>query len=207
MASLRSWSPLAFACLLVVGCNSKGVTSTSDGGADGTAGTGGIDGSAPNESDAAVSDGSAEDGPCNELENGAAPVDEIQVAASVPVGVAGPLGLGTYYLTGAKRYTGPDGASGPTGKTRQETLVLSSYGINSFIGSSVESRAGGPAVRTTRYWNFSGSDSRVQLLQSCPGPVKSATVTFSYDEASSTLAVFGGFADPREVSIYAKQAP
>jgi uncharacterized repeat protein (TIGR02543 family) len=69
--------------------------------------------------------GGAEAAPpqCNSLGNKGPVVNVVNAASDPPVYQGGPIFPGTYMLMGATTYTGPSGASGPTGDTIQETFV------------------------------------------------------------------------------------
>lgn len=64
---------------------------------------------------------------CNALVNTTPPVPEVQttnVAADLPAPAGGTIVDGTYYLTAENVYTGPGGASGPTGVTVANVVVI-----------------------------------------------------------------------------------
>lgn len=61
---------------------------------------------------------------CHTLVNQASDVDVVAVAENPPEPRGGTIASGTYVVTSAKRYTGLDGAAGPTGKTVRMTFRL-----------------------------------------------------------------------------------
>lgn len=63
---------------------------------------------------------------CSGFVTDAGEVAQQFVATATPVGTGGPLGDGTYDLTAWAVYTGPGGATGPTGTLAAATQILES---------------------------------------------------------------------------------
>ena len=79
--------------------------------------------------DAPADDGQADaqpiaDGGCNSLANMGPVVQEMYVASDPVTGDGGTIVDGTYVLTAVALYTGPDGGSGSSGATLQDTLAI-----------------------------------------------------------------------------------
>jgi len=74
---------------------------------------------------------------CNALSNIGAVVQQMYVATSPVTGGGGVIATGTYVLTAAAVYTGPDGIAGATGTTFADTVVLSDGGGYERVASIV----------------------------------------------------------------------
>jgi hypothetical protein len=132
--------------------------------------------------DGAADDGSgAEDSPveaatvCNTLANTASVVDVAQVAQDPPSAQGGTIANGTYLLTAATIYTGPDGPTGNSG-TAQVTVLID--------GAMVQMVSSGqPPTRTvtlaTTGTSFTSTDT-------CPD---TSSATGSYTATPTTLAI------------------
>jgi hypothetical protein len=194
---------LACASLFVfAGCSSNsGGASPADGGEAGSGDAASSDASGGDSSSGDASGGDASGGDasggdasagdagddggqgCNTLVDSAQPVTIAQVAMDPPAPSGGTIADGTYELTGAIVYTGPNGPSGTSGMA-QETIAVS--------GSTVQVVSNGtPARRTvtlaTQSTSFTATDT-------CPD---SSVTMGSYSVTGSTLLIFldGGMDD------------
>lgn len=93
-----------------------------------------------------------EAGVCNALVNDATPVPETQVAAEAPTARGGTVVPGRYRLTQWQIFTGPGGASGPTGNTRKYVLDLHASTYDEVIADN-----GNSDERYTRTWSTQGT--------------------------------------------------
>jgi hypothetical protein len=148
--------PLLFSALflLVPACSSG----SSPGPGDSTKADAAIDApgdahASPDTSDAAI------DAPtvCNSLPNTASSVSIEQVASDPPAPQGGAIVDGTYALTAAVIYTGPNGPAGPSGTT-QTTLQIT--------GPTIQVVSDGdPATRTVSYTT---SGTSIESVDTCP---------------------------------------
>ena len=148
----------------------------SGGGATGTGGSGGFDGSIE-----AGGDG----GDCNTLVNAATAVGEQDIPESVPGAQGGTVQTGTYHLTAVSTYTGINGNSGPTGNQFQETVFydVASYDDVKAVGSG----DAGVGADTHVSGTYSTAGAQLTLQASCPAP---ASVVKNYSVIGSTLHTF-----------------
>ena len=61
---------------------------------------------------------------CPTHDNSAAVVNEVRVPVARATAAGGVITEGLYHQTGSEVFTGPGGASGPTGKTRKNTIIV-----------------------------------------------------------------------------------
>lgn len=133
-------------------------TTTTSGGAGGAGGqsTGGSGGQAPS---------------CNALTNDGPEVEIVQVAQSMPAPEGGKIEPGAYHLTAVTRYTGPGGATGPTGGRQRERAQYSTGTVQVVVDLF---QGDGDQHFTL---SFSADESGTIMYQgTCPGPLN-----FSYD--------------------------
>jgi hypothetical protein len=112
---------------------------------------------------------------CNTLANGAATIPVEQMAADPPAPQGGAVADGTYTLTSAVIYTGPNGPSGATGTT-QTTLQIT--------GATIQVvSAGDPPTRTV---TFTTSGTSLDYADTCPD---TATSTGVYTATPTTFVI------------------
>lgn len=194
--------PLALACGLGValGCSSSSETTTPSGG--------GTDASVDAVGDAtadALQDSGTDTGStaCNALSNVGAVVQQMYVATDPVTGSGGAIPAGTYVLTAAAIYTGPDGGVGPTGTTLADTLAIANGGKYERVASIVND-AGLDGSPVHQNGGFTVDGGSMQLLQTCPlgsQPFK------SYDSDGTKLRIYApaeGFG-PGVMFEYTKQ--
>jgi len=173
------------ALALAAGCSSSsGGTSPSDAGSDHDAGADGAEpteGATPGDGGSSGQDASA-DAPaeaatvCNMLTNSATPITYSQVNQNPPVPQGGTMVDGTYAMTDASIYTGPNGPSGPSGMA-QTTIQVTGTTIQ-----IVES--GQPPTRTV---TLATIGTRFTATDTCPD----AKVTQGdYTATSTTILIF-----------------
>jgi hypothetical protein len=112
-----------------------------------------------------------------------------RVAEALPIANAtgGTLVPGTYHLTSLVSYTGPGGATGPTGNPRSQTIRVTAASGGAFtLEASIAAAMGG-----TGQWlvfNATTSGSTLMLTQVCPtaGPGPS----LSYTATATTFALY-----------------
>lgn len=183
---------LAFAlCLMVCSCQSStggggvdaGADVTADAGADVTADVGadvtadaGADVAEDAPQDAGEDAGSTE---CNALSNVGAVVQQMYVATAPVTGDGGVIAAGTYVLTAAVVYTGPDGGVGATGTTFTDTLALMEGGNYERVASVTDDAGqdGSPFHQNGRFASDGGS---LQVTQTCP-PGRQPFTSYSSD--------------------------
>jgi len=173
------------ALALAAGCSSSsGGTSPSDAGSDHDAGADGAeptDGATPEDGGSTGQDAAA-DAPaeaataCNMLTNSATPITYSQVNQDPPTPQGGTIVDGTYAMTDASIYTGPNGPSGPSGMS-QTTIQISGNTIQ--VVSS-----GQPPTRTV---TLATSGTSLTATDTCPD----AKVNHgSYTATPTTLLIF-----------------
>jgi hypothetical protein len=137
-----------------------------------TAACGGDDVSTP--VDAAAPDPDAEIVPpdatagCNAIANTGDLIDQLQVAEDLPAPLGGALPDGDYHLTGWRIYTGPGGATGPTGAQLSETSTLIA-GVSQVV---LEAPLAGLAPTTQRVYQtytLVADGTALALTETCPG--------------------------------------
>jgi len=165
---------------MAAGCSSSsGGTSPSDAGSDHDAGADGaepIDGATPEDG------GSSADAPaeaatvCNMLANSASVITYSQVSQNPPTPQGGTMVDGTYAMTDASIYTGPNGPSGPSGMS-QTTIQVT--------GSTIQIVSNGqPPTRTV---TLATSGTSFTATDTCPD----AKVTHgSYTATPTSILIF-----------------
>jgi len=154
------------ATCLAAGCGGSTDNPSDAGGADGA---GGADSAS---TEAGAHDGAANDGQptadasteasdaaqaCNALANSAQSITYQQVASDPPTATGGTPVDGTYTMTDAAIYTGPNGPTGPSGMS-QTTIQIA--------GSTIQIVSDGqPATRTV---TLATSDSHFTATDTCP---------------------------------------
>jgi hypothetical protein len=96
----------------------SGSTTSGSGASGGGGGGGGVGGA-----DGGGGVGGTPLSPCAEHDNEPMPVEEIAFAEDLPAGTGGPIVEGEYHLVEMRRYTGPGGMTGPTGRMMQESQL------------------------------------------------------------------------------------
>jgi hypothetical protein len=160
-------------------------TGTTSGGTNGGSSTGG---SSSGTSGGMCNSGTSTGGsPCNSIANGASVVQEQQSPNTAPSPQGGGVPAdGTYYMTALTVYTGPGGASGPTGNSGQQTVQFTSSTMTLQI---VDQSAGCPAQTQTGTLTFSGM--MLTLATTCPANCgTNCGGTQGYTWNSPTLEVF-----------------
>jgi outer membrane protein assembly factor BamB len=112
------------------------------------------------------------------------PEPQVQIPAAVPSAIGGDPPAGTYVLEASRRYTGVEGAAGPTGNTEQQTLLLSGTGSNRQV-EIVRAKAGCALERETLAIALGGTTWRSTLT--CPKSSGETTLGYSWDGATLTL--------------------
>lgn len=173
------------ALALAAGCSSSsGGTSPSDAGGDHDAGSdaaGPIDGAPPDDGGSPGED-AAPDAPaeaatvCNTLANTASPITYDQMNQDPPTPQGGTMVDGTYAMTAASIYTGPNGPSGPSGMA-QTTIQVS--------GTTIQIvEVGQPPTRTV---TLATSGTSFTATDTCPD----AKVTQgSYTATPTSILIF-----------------
>jgi hypothetical protein len=173
------------ALALAAGCSSSsGGTSPSDAGSDHDAGADGAeptDGATPEDGGSsgpdAAADASAEAATvCNMLANSAAPITYSQVNQNPPTPQGGTMVDGTYAMTDASIYTGPNGPSGPSGMS-QTTIQVT--------GSTIQIASSGQP--TTRTVTLSTIGTRFTATDTCPD---TKVTQGSYTATATTILIF-----------------
>lgn len=189
----RGHRPLVLLCGLAaglavaIGCStSSQTTPPSGGGTDGS-----VDAVADSPTDAptdAAQDAGADTGPaaCNALSNVGAAVQQMYVATDPVTGDGGAIPAGTYVLTAAVVYTGPDGGVGPTGTTYADTLALSNGGNYERVASVVNDAGldGSPLHQNGAFMIDGGS---IQVTMTCP---RGSQPFQSYDSDGTKLRIY-----------------
>lgn len=123
---------------------------------------------------------------CNALSNVGAIVQQMYVATNPVTGDGGVIAAGTYVLTAAAVYTGPDGSVGATGTTLSDTLALADGGAYERVVSVVNDAGldGSPFHQNGRFTSDGGS---VQVTQTCPPGRQPFT---SYDSDGTRLRIY-----------------
>ena len=128
---------------MIVACSSSSsAPETTDSGGGGTIDSAiadsGADTATTEETSADVGVDATDTGPsCSKLENVGEVVEEMKIAATKPAWTGGTVVDGTYVLTAFENYSGPGGATGPTGQKLRFTLVLTSGGTHGEVASEV----------------------------------------------------------------------
>jgi hypothetical protein len=118
---------------------------------------------------------------CNDVVNDAPTIYEMYVAADEPTPLGGTIADGRYWLTATVVYSGPGGATGPTGNIEQHTTVISN-GVITGRGS----RNGCPDETTLL--DFTTSGNRLMAVEACP---TAQTLEYQgFDAGPDTLIVY-----------------
>jgi len=145
---------------------------------------------APPAHDATLAEADARPQVCNDLTNIGLDVPIVSEAREAPVATGGTFVDGTYVLTRASVYTGPEGASGPTGRSMRMTIRKDGPRYDS-VFDGVPRRA---------EVTLSGTD--LVTKTTCPS---SSTMTVGYSATPTSVMVrFPDGANTR-VYVYAKQ--
>lgn len=171
---------------LAAGCSSSsGGTSPLDAGSDHDGGAGPVDG-ATNEDGGSSGEDSAADAPadapgeaataCNMLANSAQAITYSQVSQNPPTPQGGTMADGTYAMTAATIYTGPNGPSGPSGMS-QTTIQVT--------GSTIQIVSNGqPPTRTV---TLATSGTSFTATDTCPD---SKVTHGSYTATATSILIF-----------------
>jgi hypothetical protein len=177
----RGGRTLVLAGFVAMGCGSSSTGGTADGGIDSS--TGATDGAL----DAGSLDSSEPDagGACNTLANSAPVVMEKQVNTAAPTPAGGAGVDGTYFLTSATVYTGPQGATGPTGTAYQWTSknTGSNYEVNYTIKAT-------KTVTQVASGTSTISGAAVTFTQTCPALDAGASTTYGRDANGTTVTLY-----------------
>jgi hypothetical protein len=110
-------------------------------------------------------------------------VDETQIAATAPVLAGGTIVAGTYDLTAASIYTGPGGATGPTGHRMNLTIEVTASSLQ-FAEDNYESLGCTQEERSSTY-TISGAT--LISNTTCP-EVHSDSIPFAATATTLTIA-------------------
>lgn len=124
-------------------------------------------------------------GACTGLVNSASVVAESWVAASAPTPRGGTVVSGVYHRTAAVIYTGPGGATGPSGRWAQQTLRVTTTSSTTAALEEVESDFDHPENWSAGTVTFAGT--AVQLDRTCPSE---ESRSFGYSFSGDTLEIF-----------------
>ncbi len=184
---------LALGCGLAVavGCSSSSTTpsgGTDASGGDATATTDATTDAGRDATTDPPQDSGADTGPaaCNALANLGAVVPQMYIATDPVTGDGGAIPAGTYVLTAAAVYTGPDGGVGPTGTTFADTLALANGGKYERVASVVNDAGldGSPLHQNGEFTTDGGS---MRVVLTCPSGSQPFT---SYDSDGTKLRIY-----------------
>jgi hypothetical protein len=145
--------------------------------------------------------GTTTGGACNSLANGASVVQEQQSPTTAPSPQGGGTPAdGTYFMTALTDYTGPGGASGPTGNSEQNTIEFTS---STMTLQQVDAQGSCPAMTQTGTLAFSGT--QVTLTTSCPTGCSNCGGQSSYTWNSPTLEIFENHSGTVRIRTYTHQ--
>ena len=138
-------------------------------------------------------------GACNGVMNVGSVVNEVSVPAPMPrlVG-ATDIPSGRYVVVKSERYTGAGGASGATGNSLQETIVVTPGIVQAVVSSN-----GGANEATTTSYSIVGSAMRVSPTCGA-GTATAPSVDLSFDVAGSTLRIGVSLAGMNAVLTFQK---
>lgn len=129
---------------------------------------------------ASGTDGSVLDAPapdaidgCHALEQTGELIDQIAAAEAPPTPLGGAFPDGRYHLTAETLYTGPGGATGPTGMQHRTTTSCVDLTCDVRAFSVIQ----GDLTPTTVVFEPDGSD--ITIRQTCPLPEVSVQITYS----------------------------
>jgi hypothetical protein len=136
---------------------------------------------------------------CNALSNVGTVIQQMYVSTDGVVGDGGALAAGTYVLTAAAVYTGPDGGTGPTGTALADTVALAGGGGYERVVSIINDAGldGSPIHQNGSFTLFDGGG--IQVNQSCPAGAQPFT---SYDSDGTTLRIFAPAAGPNPAVMF-----
>jgi hypothetical protein len=150
--------------------------------------------------DAGTQDDSSEaSSACSTVPNGAPVIQYDQVNQTLPVGMGGTIVAGTYYRTDVTSYTGPMGATGPSGMSLQATWVFSGVTATAATVDIVRSANGGADESLTDTLTISSGD--LGVADTCPPSLSVDSWTF--DATPTQITIY--FPSPPERGIFAKQ--
>jgi hypothetical protein len=136
----------------------------------------------------APQDAGTDTGPmgCNALSNVGTVVQQMYVATDPVTGKGGAIAPGTYVLTAAAVYSGPDGGVGPTGTTYTDTVAFSMGATYERVASVVDDAGldGSPIRQNGAFTTDGGS---IQVKQTCP---KGAQPFTSYDSDGTKVRIY-----------------
>lgn len=140
---------------------------------------------------------------CNALTNVGPVVQQMYVASNPVTGDGGVIATGTYVLTGATVYSGPDGGVGATGTTYADTLAMSDGGTYERAATVVDD----PALEPLYYrqnGRITSDGGSLQVTQTCPAGRQPFT---SYDSDGTRLRIYApaGALGPGVMFEYTRQ--
>jgi hypothetical protein len=138
-------------------------------------------------------------GACNTLMNTAPLVSEEEVAMAAPKPMGGTVSDGTYFLTTATLFTGPQGGTGPTGTQYQ--WVTKTSGDAYEVSLSITGRGASDSVTSG---TSVASGSTVSFTQTCP-VAKNATSTYGFDADGTSVTLYGTQLGTVTGYVFAKQ--
>jgi len=201
-SSGTSTSSSGRATIGTTGGSSGGTSGSSTGGSSaGTSAgsTGGTAGSSSTGTTGTTTGGCDSFDTCNSLVNAAPLVQEQRQPTDAPLPDGGTFVDGTYFLTAVTLYTGDGGASGPDGRSAQQTSMAAGG-----IGQSV-STSDGCTSHSTSEISFSGT--QITLTTICPactpGPCDSTTL--GYTATPTTFMLFAPSGSNVTVQTYTLQ--
>ncbi len=178
------------ACVMIFSCQSTPSGGATDASSDVSGDVpGDVSGDAGGDAsvDAAQDQGTdSESKECNSLVNVGAAVRQMFVATRAATGDGGVIVNGTYVLTAAVVYSGPDGSVGPTGTTFTDTLAMLNGGAYERVVSAVNDAGldGSPIRQSGRYTSDGGG---LQVTQTCPPDRQPFT---SYDSDGTRFRIY-----------------
>lgn len=202
---------LGVACLLVsvaAACSSDDSSGTSGkggtggggtgggtgGGGTGGGGTGGSTGGTAGSStggSAGSGTGGAPAG-CNALVNVGSVVQQMYVATDGIVGDGGIVNSGTYVLTAATVYTGPDGGTGATGLSLTDTVALDGGAYERVLSAVDDAGLDGSPIRQNGTFVLEDGGG-IQVVMTCPAGAQPFT---SYASDGTKLRIYAPAAGP-----------
>lgn len=136
--------------------------------------------------------GGSTGGDCNANVFGGPTLPEQQMATSAPAPQGGSVQNGTYYETSLVLYTGTGGATGPTGNTRQATIVISNSSTTSATIQIAELKYDVNNGTSTNRQNIIANWSSTSFTQTvtCPTGSTQGNGTLGYTVSGNTFIVF-----------------
>src|SRR4029077_14547108 len=114
-------------------------------------------------------------------------IQEIQVATAPPAALGGTVVDGTYYLSESIIYTGPGGASGPSGNSIRDTVVIANTASGVATAEEVTSYNGGLESRGL----LTFTQARTMLTASLICPISNAQSLPAYTAAGRNVKTLG----------------